>query len=169
MNKAIPPLDPGHDVRRAMLSKLGLGLIGVGVPCILIGLGLFVSVFFAIGDGPMGPGFSPARPVIGVLMFAAGGFCTSIGWPLVLAGNAGKIMRYQAAEALPVALDMTRHAAPVAGDLARGMARAAREGWEEGGPPSTADPLSTRCECGVANDPDARFCKGCGRPRPNAG
>ena len=31
-----------------------------------------------------------------------------------------------------------------------------------GSSPATADPVTAECECGVANDADARFCKNCG-------
>ena len=43
-----PPLDPDHEAKRALLSKGGLVLLVGGALCSIIGLGLFLSVFFSI-------------------------------------------------------------------------------------------------------------------------
>jgi hypothetical protein len=149
-------VDPDHEFKRATISRVGVGLLAVGLPTDLVGVILFMSVFFTGLD--VGPGMGPPiRPVIGLIMAGVGGFLTVFGLQALTAGNAGRILRYQLAEALPPARDAAMSFAPTAQDLARGMAGAVSQGFEEGPAPARV-PHS----CGAWNDPDARFCKGCG-------
>ena len=177
-----PPLDPDHEAKRALLSKGGLVLLVGGALCSVIGLGMFLSVFFS---GPFE--VSPARPVIGILMFGGGGMLATVGGQALAAGNLGRILRYKYGETLPPTMDAARHASPVAQDLARGMARSLREGWTRWRglrPRSRECPMpagrsTTRMmssakgaarglagqvcpSCQASNDADARFCDRCG-------
>src|SRR5205823_12170460 len=117
MEKNPPPLDPNHEAKRAALSKVGLGLMTVGISCALIGLWLIFS--FISGDMFQ---FSSARPFGGMLLIFVGAVLTMFGFQMLAVGNVDKILRYQAGETLPVAMDVTRHAAPLATDITRGRA-----------------------------------------------
>jgi hypothetical protein len=155
--KANPPsLDPDHEAKRALLSKGGLVLAVAGALCSVIGFGMFVSVFFS--DLSTDP---PVRPIIGLLMFGGGGFVAVVGLQALAAGNMGRILRYQIGESLPPTMDAARHASPVVEDLARGLGRAARDGWADGGTPSSDSSITHTC--GTVNDADDVFCKGCGQ------
>jgi hypothetical protein len=83
----------GHDrgVRLGTLSKVGLGLIALGVPCMLIGVGLFASVLFTSRNSSTGVEFSPAQLVLGVVTIALGCFCAMIGLPTLFAAHADKL------------------------------------------------------------------------------
>jgi hypothetical protein len=117
---------------------------------------MFVSVFFS---GPFE--VSPARPVIGILMFGGGGMLATLGGQALAAGNLGKILRYKYGETLPPTMDAARHASPVVEDLARGLGRALRDVWTDG----DTDAAKSRMPhtCGTVNDADDVFCKGCGQ------
>ncbi len=167
--KASPPhgIDPNHETNRKKITTIGVILLVVGIPCLLIGLGLFLSFFFAVAsafsDGPMGMmdmGAIFGRTVIGFMMIAGGAFLSMIGFQMVAFGNVGRLARYQAGETMPVAHDVLRHSTPVIGDVAREVTRSAREGWEQEEPLSPG--AKVRHTCGTLNDPDDRFCKGCG-------
>ena len=121
-------LDPGHEAKR-FLSKGGLVLLVGGALCSIIGLCLFLSVFFDPFAGHGG------RPVIGIVMFGGGGMLASLGGRAVAAGNLGKILRYQYGETLPPTMDAARHASPVVEDLARGVGRTVRDVWTDGETP----------------------------------
>ena len=148
-----PGIDPGHEAKRAALSKGGVTLVGVGIPCGLLGIGLFLSAFFE-GFGGM---INPVRPVLGLVLAAVGGFLTVFGLQSLAFGNLGRVARYRAGEALPLAKDVFEQTAPMAGDMARNLSRAVREGWQGG-------ESKIRHACGTWNDPADRFCKGCGQP-----
>ena len=156
MNKIPPPLDPDHEARRALLSKGGLVLVVVGALCSVIGLGMFLSVFFADPfEVPRG------RPVIGIVLFAGGGMLAGLGGQAFTAGNLGRILRYKYGETLPPTMDAARHASPVVEDRARGLGRAVREAWTDGESPASRSRMPHTC--GTVNDPDDVFCKGCGQ------
>lgn len=160
MDKPLPPaVDADHEAKRARLSTVALGLLVVGVPLGLIGLWRFAGPF--LSGGP--PDLNFGRAATGMFLAFAGAVMTMIGLQLLFLANAGKVLRYQAGEALPVAMDATRHAAPVGQEVARGMARAVREGWDGAGEETLAGPKVMH-SCGSLNDPDDRFCKGCGAP-----
>lgn len=154
----LPPLDPNHETKRAFLSRLGLTLLIAGVPTAVYGAWMFMSVFINGFDiANPNPG---SKPVIGLILTALGGFASMIGLQLLAVGNLGRIARYQMAEALPPTLDAARHAAPVASEMAHRLAAAAGEGWRGADSAGRNHPHS----CGAVNDPDAAFCKGCGKP-----
>src|SRR5437868_6153498 len=155
MKTPLPSIDPDHEAKRALLSKAGIILLAVGIPCGLIGVGLFLSAFFR-------PIFDSTRPVIGLVMAAAGGFVSMFGLQALTFGNAGRILRYQAGEALPVGQDAARNSAPLANELLRGMAGSARAGWDQTG--AEAAETKIRHTCGSFVDPGDAFCKGCGSP-----
>ena len=156
MKPDYPPLDPGHDSKRATVRTVGLVLLVVGTVCSLTGLGLFLSNFFTFG-------IQMGRAVVGIVMFAGGGMMAVVGLQLTMLGNLGTIARYLAGEQLPVARDVARHAAPTVGEFAREVARSTAEGWQEGAGLPEPD-AKVRHDCGTWNDPSDRFCKGCGAP-----
>jgi hypothetical protein len=147
------PIDPGHACRRAALSRVGLALLVVGVPCGLLGVTLFVSCFFWPPEG----GGLPIRPPLGLVLAGIGGFLTVFGLNALTFGNLGRIARYQAAEGVPVSKDVLREMTPATGDFLRTTASAARQGW-------TAPAPSPAHACGTVNEPGAKYCKGCGQP-----
>ncbi|HEV3166232.1 MAG TPA: zinc ribbon domain-containing protein [Isosphaeraceae bacterium] len=151
MKPDVNPIDPSHAAKRAALTKLGLLLLVIGLPCALIGLGLFFSAFLSF------PAISPARPAIGVLMTAAGGFMTVFALQMLTAGNMGRIARYQAGEMMPVAKDMTHESAPLITETARAFST----GWAEG--QVGLHEGKVQHACGAWNDPADNFCKGCGQ------
>src|SRR4051794_22078144 len=107
-NKPSPEIDPGHESRRALLAKTGFGLLAVGIPCAVVGVGLFVSKFF---DDSFD--FSMGKPVTGMILIFVGSVLSMVGLRTVMVSNAGRILRYQAGEVLPVAHDTVRHTAPL--------------------------------------------------------
>lgn len=158
-----PPIslvDPDHSAKRAKLTQVGIVLLVLGVPCLVIGIGLFASVFFTSSDEFF------ARPnqtmdrnsrsaILGMLLMAGGGIATGFGVNLVFFANRGKIARYQAAEITPVASDVIREMAPAVGEAVREVRTAA----------VSEKPAH---KCGTRNDPTDRFCKGCGEPLAGA-
>lgn len=150
-----PTIDPGHDSKRATLNRVGVGLLVAGVCLFLGGIVGFARPFFAGNPFELSFGGSALSMLSAFLGFVMIG----ISLQLLLMGNAGRILRYQAGEALPVAEDAARHMAPMANELARGLVRSAREGWEVG-----VDSTKIPHTCGALNEPDDRFCKGCGQP-----
>jgi hypothetical protein len=142
-------IDPNHDINQRRMSKTAFVLLGIGVPCGLLGVIFFISVFFTERFI-----FAP----IGLVMAAVGGFASMFGLQLLTFSHAGKIARYQAAEMTPVGKDVVRDVLPVASDAVRELAAAAREGL-------TGVPAAKLTHtCGTQNDADDRFCKGCGQP-----
>lgn len=157
----LSPLDPNHEAKRAFIGRIGFTLMLAGVPTAILGACLFLSVFFQGFDlASPSPG---ARPVIGLILTALGGFASMIGLQLLALGNLGRIARYQMAETLPPTMDAARHAAPVVSEVAHEIAAAVGEGWRGG------EPLAERvcAACQTPNDADARFCDACGTAFPN--
>lgn len=149
----LPPIDPGHESKRAVLARIGLVLLVIGVSLGLVGAYRFFSVFF--GDGmDLGPG----RPASGMIMLMIGGVLGMVGLQMTVAANFGKILRYQVGESMPVAHEAARHGAPIVTE----MAHAAAQGFFDAEQTLVGPVL--RHSCGAANDPDDRFCKGCGSP-----
>lgn len=153
MSPADPPVDPNHESKRAALAKLGMGLMALGVPCGLVGFGLFFSAFLSM---PL----TPARPAAGIALMAVGGLATMFGLQMLMLGNMGRIVRYQAGEMMPVAEDLTRSSSPLVSD----MARAASTGWAEGQGQGELHDHKVQHSCGAWIDPADAFCKGCGQP-----
>ncbi len=153
--KPEPSIDPHHELTRATVSRAGMIMMAVGIGVGLTGLWMFAGPLFS--DNPFDLSFG--RAASGMFLAFIGFFLTAVSLQLLFLGNAGRILRYQAGEALPVAHDVMRHSAPLAGHLAREVARSAREGWGEG----STTTARLQHSCGAWNDPDDRFCKGCGQ------
>jgi|LSQX01.3.fsa_nt_gb hypothetical protein len=82
------------------LTNSGLAVTGIGAVAAVIGLILFISVFFAVGrqiNSPFGPGFGHHQPfpfsraVIGVVMFGIGGLLVKAGLSMTVVGSSDKI------------------------------------------------------------------------------
>ncbi len=154
MKNELPGIDPGHDAKRTTLNRVGLGLLVAGVCLFLGGVVGFARPFFA--DNPFAMSFGGS--VLAMFSAFVGFVMIGAGLQMLMIGNAGRLLRYQAGEILPVAEDAARHVAPTANDLTRGLIRSAREGWDEG----VAEPQIAH-SCGTLNEPDDRYCKGCGQ------
>jgi len=124
----------------------GLGLVMTPVGLILIALGLYR--FVTVDPNSWGTG-SPD----GLLMFGGGGFIAVAGFGLLNAGFMGTAARYGAGETMPVVKDSAAYLSDGEGVL--GVGRTIDDG-----PVATGGPFCR--SCGVRNDPDARFCDGCG-------
>ena len=48
---ALPPIDPNHEAKRRTLQRVGLGLLALGVPCAVLGAGLFISTSWRVPSG----------------------------------------------------------------------------------------------------------------------
>lgn len=149
----MPHVDPGHESTRNTLRALGAVLLAVGALTAVIGLVRFLSVF----NDPLS--MRESNPAISVLMFGGGGMIATIGLKLLVFGYAGRILRYGIGETLPPTLDAARATTPVAREVAREIAGGVRQGFD-----GQDSRLPVRHICGTENDPDARFCKGCGKP-----
>lgn len=139
-----------HEQTRDALRVIGPLVLGAGVVFTAIG---FISFFSSFGS------FQPPRYF----------WCAFVGLPLMGVGSAiskfgfmGAVTRYMANEVTPVGTDVFN---TVVGDtkgsirdLAAAVGSGLRDGTEAPGSPSDVSCPS----CQTANDPDARFCKGCG-------
>jgi hypothetical protein len=146
-------IDPNHQQTRARLHKGGLFAVIIGGPCALIGVVLFLSVFFT-APGSHDMDSQGRRAVTGLIMAGVGGFATVIGLNLLGFAHMGKIARFQAGQTMPVAKDMLRDASPVFNDLARGISQSIRG--------DAGSPGKVRHSCGAWNDAGDKYCKGCG-------
>jgi hypothetical protein len=72
-------------------------------------------------------------------------------------GYIGSVARFMASQGAPVAADTFNYMADETRDGVKTMAGAVGEGLREGMREGKACP-----KCAMKNDPDARFCKGCG-------
>jgi len=168
-------LDPGHEAKRAALTRVGVVLLIVGVPCLLIGGWVFISSFFIPSSGSFSDFFSDPndfmnkrhyafserwdQSIVGFLALAIGVVTMGIGTNLVFFAHGGKLARYAAGEYVPVVRDAAREMAPVAGEFAREAGRGLREGsGQSGGAPKKKQHM-----CGAVNDVEDKFCKGCGQ------
>jgi len=124
----------------------GLGLVLTPVGVILVALGFYRFVTFD-------PSSWGAGPPDGFLMFIGGGLLAVVGFGLLNAGFMGAAARYGAGETMPVVKESATYLSDGEGIL--GVGRTVDD------PPATAAGPFCR-SCGVRNDPDARFCDGCG-------
>ncbi len=147
-------LDPNHHQTRARLHRGGLIGVVIGAPCALVGIILFLSVFFT-APGAHDMDAQGRRAVTGLIMAGAGGFATVIGLNLLGFAHMGRIARYQAGQTMPVAKDMLRDASPVLNEVARGISQSVRGD-------ATTPPGKVRHSCGAINDVTDKYCKGCG-------
>ena len=132
-----------QDGTRTFLRALGLVLTLLGVVVFVWGL---VKVFGNTGfEGP-----EPSH----VVAFIGGLPLIGLGLMALNVGFLGTVARYGAGETMPVARDSAAYLSDGEGIL--GVGRTV----DDAPPAATAGPYCR--SCGVRNDPDARFCDGCG-------
>jgi hypothetical protein len=124
---------------------LGLVLTPVGV--VMVALGFYRFVTFD-------PSFGGSGAPDGFLLFAGGGVLAVVGFGLLNAGFLGATARYGAGETMPVVKDGASYLSDGEGVLGVGRTVDDRQASTATGPYCRS--------CGVRNDPDARFCDGCG-------
>lgn len=143
------PIDPDRSTHRQGLRTAGLLLTVPGAVLTLIGFGSFFASFGTFGGPPQ--------------YF----WCAFLGLPMVgfgmqmlRFGYLGKIARYVASEAAPVAADTVDYVARQTRDAVRTVAGAVGEGLRGQTPrPADAAPCPS---CGHPGHADARFCNQCG-------
>ena len=143
----------GHKQTRDALRVVGPLVLGAGVVFTAIG---FISFFSAFGSFSGPPRYF---------------WCAFVGMPLMAVGAGiskfafmGAVTRYVANEVTPVGTDVFN---TIVGDtkgsirdLAAAVGSGLRDGTEA---PGSDAPRGVSCpSCQTVNDPDARFCKGCG-------
>ena len=158
-------VDGPHARRRDSLRILGPLLVVVGVVFVVVAAVDFFSSFrdfSTVRDGSEGVVFpgSDVRPAIARSVMPGRMWCAFVGAPLMALGvfltkvaYLGAATRYVANEVAPVGRDVVNYLVEGARGAARGVA----------GPAAGAGTCACR-SCGVANEADAAFCKGCGKP-----
>jgi hypothetical protein len=151
-------LDPDHGQTRRSINTVALVLLIVGGPCAVVGLLLFLSVFFTSLNEFM---TSPAdamgaiihHGVVGIVLLSVGSAIVRYGLRTFFVANIGRIARYEAQEGLPVAKDMIRDLTPTIARTVQEISAAKRYGDE---------PRRFCDQCGGAAAPTAKFCQDCG-------
>jgi hypothetical protein len=140
-----------HKQTRDLLRVVGPLVVGVGLVFTIIGFGSFFSSFGSF-SGP--PRFF---------------WCSFVGLPLMALGASitkfafmGAVTRYVANEVTPVGTDVFNAVARGTKGSLRDVAAAIGAGLRDGTDLPGFDPSVACPACHTANDPDARFCKGCG-------
>jgi hypothetical protein len=139
MNK-LDPNDPVHVQTRNILRLGGAIVFGIGLL-----LAIISAASLMMSDGEprwFWLGF------VGLPLMFAGGVMSMFGWM-------GAMARFQMREGAPVAGETFNYMVGETRDGIRDVAAAVGEGFR--GEKSRPCP-----KCGVHNDADARFCKGCG-------
>jgi len=96
------------------------------------------------------------------------GMFSSLGGIALLAfANQRVFARYQAGEMVPVAEDAAEDLSPTISSIASAVSEGIRRGAGESGTPETDSGGRIRHRCGTLNDPEDRFCKGCGEDLGN--
>lgn len=157
-------IDPGHRKVVAVLRIVGPLFLAMGGLCMLVA---FIELVGVMNDMHSGP------PCLFWLFFI-GMPLLFIGFVMTLAGFAGKIARFQAAQYAPVAKDTLNYMAEGTQDAVKTVARAVGEGVGAGisaASPDASESAKTICrcpKCGFAETTDAKFCSGCGTSIKNA-
>ena len=168
-----------HGTKRVILSVVGLGMIVVGVSVFLSGCSLVKEGDKAWRDHTRNPGMPftaegnksrddawdemSEKNDEGHPRIAIGMFTTMFGLGLISFANRSVLARYQAGEMVPVVNDAAHDLAPTVRRVARAVGREVRRGKKASAPPPDRDNAGRiKHECGTYNDPDDRFCKGCG-------
>ncbi|MBN2712440.1 MAG: zinc ribbon domain-containing protein [Planctomycetes bacterium] len=147
-------LDPGHDGMRSALRVIGPMMMAVGGILLAVGLIDFFSSFGSL---------EPPK------LF----WCAFIGMPIMAMGMGitkfaymGKIARYVAGEAAPVARDTFNYMAVGTAEGVKNVASAIGQGISEGmrGKSGVDSALLACASCGAGNETDAKFCNECGSP-----
>lgn len=123
-------------------------LVVLGLVLTLIGLGSFFSSFANFPAGGFPRYFWCAFLGIPLLGFGAG---------LTKFAFLGALLRYGAAESLPVAKDGFQYGVAESKDRVQDLVQAVAQGWQAGARGSATCP-----KCGRGNEGDARFCDQCG-------
>lgn len=147
-------IDPGHQAVRGVLRVVGPVLLGIGGLCMVVGFIDFFGAMHSFGSPRLFFLF-----FIGMPLLFAGGVMTK-------AGFMGRIARYHAGEAAPVAKDTIHYMAEGTQGDVQAMARAAGAGLREGLggaiQPETGE-AGVRChKCNFVETADAKFCSACG-------
>ncbi len=130
------------------LTKGGIALLTVGIILVVIGLGLFFSVFFAgirqvdqfqAQPFPQQQRVPFERAVIGVIMVGLGAFLGKVGLGMGIVGSSKNIARW-------------------AGQLFDEGKKASQKSEETGDKHCTS--------CGFSLSSTARFCSNCGKEQP---
>jgi len=150
-----PAFDPNHEKRRSAMRRTAIGLLICGIPCAIVGIVVFISVFFGSSEHAVRNG------AIGAAL-ALFGIIDSIIGILVLAFAYGsRAVRYQADEIIGTAKHVAGGAVPLVSSVVREVRQAIRpQAATQTAPP----PPKVKHSCGALNDPAAKFCGGCGQP-----
>jgi hypothetical protein len=174
-------VSPAHGKKRLVLNIVGVVLLGVGIPCVVSGI---AGQFEAHGEWSDhvtgGDDFRPyweqgksfedvqrenseawdmltEKGGSSFLTITVGFLCSAAGIGLLAFANQGVFARYRAGEMVPVLDDASSDLTPAITDVASSVSSGLREGARDPGG-------RIRHDCGASNDPDDRFCKGCGEP-----
>lgn len=139
-----------HEQTRDLLRMVGPLVLGTGVIFTAVG---FISFFSSFGS------FQPPRYF----------WCAFVGLPLIALGGSiskfaymGAVTRYMANEVTPVGTDVFKTVVGDTKSSIRDIAAAVGSGLRDG-TEAPGSPTGVACpSCQTTNDPDARFCKGCG-------
>ena len=146
-------INPGHAGVRKVLIGIGLALALAGIVVIMQGREISANApaFFADSDAHMKASErSMAR-------YAIGGFLLMAAVGLIGFAIQGTLSRYTAAEHAPVVKDTVGYVVDGTRGSVKSVAQAVAEGVR--GEPQAV----LRChKCNKDNDPDAKFCSGCG-------
>ena len=143
-------IDPRHAGARKVLRIVGPLILLVGLGFTAAGLWGFFSR----------SGFAPPRftwcPFVGFPLLFLGGVMT-------MAGFAGAVFRYQAAEMAPVGKDAFNYLARGTREGVRSVASAIGDGLRHGEDTAGCAVTMLRCrKCNAENDAEAEFCDECG-------
>jgi hypothetical protein len=141
-------INPRHLHIRGVLRVVGPLLAVLGLVLTLIGLGSFLSSFANFPAGGFPRHFWCAFLGIPLLGFGAG---------LTRFAFLGALLRYGAAESLPVAKDGFQYGVAETKNSIQDLVQAVAQGWQAG-----ARVSQTCSRCGRGNDGNARFCDQCG-------
>jgi hypothetical protein len=140
------PTLPNQTRTRTALRVLGLVLLAAGLVLLVSGGREFIS-------GATSDDVEDTSGLTGVLLLGAGGFLAVFGIGALNAGFLGAQARYVSGETMPVVKDSAAYLTDGQGVLGVGRTVDDREA-------ATTGPYCRGC--GTRNDPDARFCDGCG-------
>lgn len=141
------------DPKKISSERKGLYYLGMGL--MIVGVMLFMSVFFVgFSDDPFDSGMgSMQNSVIGFIMIAIGGFVMNLG----ARGAAGSGLILDPDKAREDLRPYTSAAGGMLNDALEEVDLLKRKGEEE-------KRVMVRCKsCRELNDEDARFCKSCGK------
>jgi len=144
-------IDPRHAGTRKVLRIVGPLTLLVGLGFLAAGLWGFFSRW-----GTLAPARFTWCPFVGMPLAFLGGVMT-------MAGFAGAVFRYQAAELTPVGKDAFNYLASGTREGVRSVASAIGDGLRQGEDAAGCAVTVLRCrKCNAENDAEAEFCDECG-------